>query len=178
MENFLSKLQDGGGESCSPPRSPYPYLCLTPISSGAGKLCVDKDRTRQMEQKFLKRKIKKDKNLITTTDIEKLEETFTRNCRSKMASATEIAIPDSLQTGMHICFICLQTDIHIFIFLSSDIYIYLYICFQTGIHIFKSTSNVAKNHSNPKSNMVIFKICYLLILLNFGKDRAHAGIRN
>lgn len=54
-----------------------------------------------MEDQFLKKKIKKDKNLITTTDIEKLEKTFSRNCRSKTASATEIAIPDMLQTGWY-----------------------------------------------------------------------------
>ncbi|XP_053403361.1 E3 ubiquitin-protein ligase rnf168-like [Mercenaria mercenaria] len=99
MENFLGKLDEDDAECLSPARSPYPYPCLTPISSGAGKLCVDRDKVKQMEDTFLKRKIKKDKNLITTSDIEKLEETFTRNCRSKTASATEIAIPEILQTG-------------------------------------------------------------------------------
>lgn len=95
IENFLGKLQADGIRS----PSPYPYRCLTPVGE-MGKLCVDKIKAKELEENFLKKKIKKDKNLITTSDIEKMEENFTRNCRSrsKTASATEVAIPDSLET--------------------------------------------------------------------------------
>ena len=120
--DFLGML-DGGADSRSPSRSPYPYPCLSPISSGAGKLCVDRDKAKQMEETFLKKKIKKDKNLITTSDIEKLEERFTRNSRSKTASATEIAIPEVLQTG------------YIYIYLLFNFYMYIIITFSNYISL-------------------------------------------
>ncbi|KAL4220394.1 hypothetical protein ACF0H5_020797 [Mactra antiquata] len=94
MKNFITRLQEESQlEIRSESKSPYPYGCLTPINSGGGKICSDKDKAQQLEDHYMKRKLRKDKNLITTTDVEKLELSFSK-ARSKTASSTEIAIPE------------------------------------------------------------------------------------
>ncbi|KAL3848299.1 hypothetical protein ACJMK2_019167 [Sinanodonta woodiana] len=73
IETFLSKMRDAERRS-SEAKSPYPYKCMTPTDDG--KICLDKDKLLQLEEKYQRDKVTHEDKLFPSSDFPDIEERY------------------------------------------------------------------------------------------------------